>query len=64
MRRIHLEILEILKGLLDIKAECQKDSGDPSVPFSRGESWAGPDKLGNHNCKCKSIKVMGKDELS
>ena len=40
MRRSILAILN-LRGLLDIKVECQKDSGDPSVPF-RGESWAGP----------------------
>lgn len=40
MRRSILAILN-LRGLLDIMVECQKDSGDPSVPF-KGESWAGP----------------------
>ena len=40
MRRSILAILN-LRGLLDIKVECQKDRGDPGVPL-RGESWAGP----------------------
>ena len=40
MRRSIWAVLN-LRGLLDIKVECQKDHGDPGVPF-RGESWAGP----------------------